>query len=326
MNLIGAATRGLIAGTQFMEKKLGDDIASTIYSLLNTSLWFSGLAFTRLYVKDANPVQIQFWRGLVQLVMSVIAMKEYNIPAAVKGSVNERLRMLRNLIGATQVLFVLYAVQKMPISDINVLYGMAPFVVAFFDRLWLKAEYQMSEGVLALVNTLGVIAVIKPDMFSGENPAPSDGNYQYAVGSERLFWQICAIVVVLCWSFGNVVVKRLKGMNPVAMNFPFGIIIMFEVSLYEVATGEFGDIGLWMTLKCILILGVFGFFTQMTFVKALQLGKPGRITILNNMNLVYSFIFEALYLDEYPPFLKIVGALMVTGSSILLVLNQMKRA
>jgi len=165
--------------------------------------------------------------------------------------------------------------------------------------------------------------IIKPDLFLDVDLSQQAAKYGYAEGSERLFWISLSFVAVSIWCVSIIMMKALKGMNATTLNFPFGITMMIGSALSQIEMQQAKHQTLWVYVQVLVFMGLATFINQHTYVKANQLGKPAKITMLTNLNAVCSFLFEIFYLGESAHWISLVGAVLIVGSSVALSVSRL---
>jgi len=308
-----------------IENTLGKEHASIVYIILNVLILFSAMAFTRIHNGEFSSLQGQFWRGCLHCLLTYIVLQEENIPIAINDPKKERFRLLRGFLGGGQVIFVFLSLKKLSISDVYIVQtSVTPLFTGIYDWIILKNKYNKSEISLALVSIIGVTMIVKPDLFLASEVSTQATTSFYAEGTERLLWIVMLIIVQAIWCLGGIVLKMLAGMHPIQVSYHYGLLCCLLSSIAMVATGEYQIISWGLTLQVILVFGFGGFLNQVVFVKAFQLGKPGKMGLLMNLFVVCGFLFEIFYLEEYPSFIKSTGAVIVLVCSVMIALQKFK--
>lgn len=80
-------------------------------------------------------------------------------------------------------------------------------------------------------------------------------------------WLLGFLFVMALWSFGNVLIKKMNSMNPLALNVPYGFILCVETALMQIGNGDYKPIDMRTFLLMSFFLGVFGFVGQVMFTR-----------------------------------------------------------
>lgn len=305
------------------EKKLGNDVASMVYLLSSTVMSVLMMAWSKVNPNDISAVQTQFFRGLLVTILIFFYSSYKNISLTVATRSEDRLRIIRNLIASLFDVLVFYTITKIPMSTVLMLQTSSPFIIAFMDHFIYKTTYTKTEGLLSLVSVLGVSLVIKPDLFFDVQNLQSD--YGYVEGSERIFWIVLFLIGVICWSGSVIMLKALARLNTMALSFPFGICIALSSATMEIQFLQLINCPYRIYFEAVFFVGICSFIDQYGFVKANQIGNPAKLGMLNNMNVVLSFMFEIYYLKEHREWYSFVGAVIIIGSSMALSISRSKQ-
>jgi len=300
------------------EKALGDNYSSIIYILIAIVTNSGMIAWSKVHADVLPPVQSQLYRGILMTVLIYAYARYKDIPLTVKDKQKDFIRIMRNVLAAGFNIFVYFIVTKIPMSTFMLVQTSSPFMVAFLDHLYLKTSYNKAEAILSVVSLSGVLLIIKPDLFFDVDLSQQAAKYGYSEGSERLFWIVLTFIGVFIWCISIVLMKFLKGMHAMTLNFPFGITMMMGSAFCQIEMAQAKQQTSWVYAQILVVLGLVTFINQHTYVKANQLGKPAKITMLTNLNVVCSFLFEIFYLGESAHWVSLLGALLIVGASVAL--------
>lgn len=308
-----------------VENKLGNNISSIIYIFIAISTNFTMLAWSKVHVNQLPPVQGQAFRGILITILIYIYSAHKRIPLYCENISQDRLRILRNVIASSYNIVLFFIVIKVPMSTTFMIQTSSPFMIAAIDHVFHKTTYTKVEIIFSFVSMAGVLFIIKPELFV-EIENIDLTQYGYSEGAERVFLTLFLVFAVICWSGSVVMLKALKNMNAMTMNFPFGICMTIASSLLQIEAKQVKNPSIWIYIQSIFILGIVTFINQHTYVKANQLGKPAKIAMLTNLNVVLSFLFEIFYLKEEAQWFSFVGATLIVGSSLILSISRLEVA
>lgn len=307
------------------EKQIGDNASSIIYLLIAMSTYVLMLAWTRVHADQITPIQAQCIRGALVTGLIYLYSRHNNIPLTVANRRQDKLRILRNVIASLFNVASFFVVTRVPMSTILIVQASSPFMIAFIDHFFHKTTYTRVEIIFSFVSVFGVTFMIKPDLFLDIEVTQQVTTHSYAEGPERIFWIIFFIIATMFWSGSVVMLKAMRNMNPMAMNLPFGICLALTSPLIEITYESIKNPSAWIYVQAIFFLGIISFLNQHTYVKANQMGKPAKLGMLNNLNVVLSFLFEILYLGEHREWYSFVGAFIIVGSSIILSISRLQK-
>ena len=307
-----------------MEKSLGNDMASIIYMIGSGILWFIMSMVSKIEMHEINIIQSQVFRGVSMIILSNIIMRKFNIEVIVPDRRLERRRILRNALGVQYNVCYFFMISKIPLSETMILQTMSTFMIAYLDFLINKTKYSKLEIILSIISFLGVILIIKPELFISGYVEPEHLKH-YAQGYERLFWISVFLISIMAFSYSVIIIGELKSLNPLTLNYPFGILLVIFNIVAQIFYESCQQYTVYLFIKLFMLIGIAAFFSSLLYLKANQLGKPGKLGVLLNLSVVYSFIFEIFYLHETPSVISLSGSLLVIISSIILSLNITKK-
>ena len=103
------------------------------------------------------------------------------------------------------------------------------------------------------------------------------------------------------------------------MNQQFAFLGLIVGALLQV-TQQSSKFHLGCFLQSVLTIGLIGLISQIFYIKAFSLAKPGTVSIIGCLNIIYAFTFEVLFLHEYPLPAQILGATLTVASIVLIIL------
>lgn len=142
-----------------------DNKLKGILWLIVASLGFSLMG---LFVKlsgDLPVVQKSLFRNLVGMILPLYFVFRYK--TKLFGSLkNQPILIMRSLFGLTGVLLNYYTIDKMILSDADMLNKLSPFFTIIFCALFLKEHIQKYQMVSMILAFLGALFIIKPSFSS----------------------------------------------------------------------------------------------------------------------------------------------------------------
>ena len=105
---------------------------------------------------------------------------------------------------------------------------------------------------------------------------------------------------------------------------PFGIILGIFAAISQIAYEKIDLLSFTLHVKVLFFIGIMSFINQNLWIRGFQLGKQGVLTLLHNLQIVYTFVFEIIYLNEVPGWFSIIGSILVIISCLKLGLDKSK--
>ena len=322
-NVIDYFIKKTISFSEKMEKIIGNENASIIYMLAAVFIFFIISIFSKLHINEINALQTQAFRGTSMMLASHYIMKKVDIDIIIPDRKLQNRSILRNILAAQYSICFFFMISKIPLSELMILHMIGIFIIGFLDFLINKTIYTKNELTLSLISFIGAILIIKPEIFITDYEPPQYSK-NYAPEAEKIFCIFIYMLSAGLWAYSVVVIKELQGLCPLTVSYPFGICMAIMSSVGQIFYENCQQYTVYLVIKMLLFLGVFSTVQSICSIRANQLGKPGKIGILSNLSVVFSFLFEILYLNEIPTTVAIVGTILVILSSIKLTLEKNK--
>ncbi|KAG8537430.1 hypothetical protein GDO81_024379, partial [Engystomops pustulosus] len=224
---------------------------------------------------------------------------------------------LRGLLGSTAMILLYYAVQSMPLADATVITFSSPAFTCIFACIFLKEKCKIWDIVFMFFTITGVVLIARPPFLFGSNNSFEDDDSDHMKGS------IAAVASAVCASLTLVVLRKMGK----SVHYLLSIWFYAVIGLIECVIALF-VIGAWSLPYCgidrwlLVFIGILGLGGQAFLVKALHIEKAGPVSVMRTMDVVFAFIFQALFLDRIPTWLTIGGALcIVAGTAGTAILN-----
>lgn len=207
---------------------------------------------------------------------------------------------VRCVSGQLTMLFLLFAVMKISLSNAILLSNTAPFFVPLVAWIWLKSRVDPRAWYGILIGFIGVMFILRP----------TTGIFNigsvYAVIS-GIFLAILMLSMRLLAFKENVLIISFY-------NFVFGSLVSIPLSIF------YWEVGSLATLVKLIVIGLFVLATQLLMLKAFHYGKPSQLGPLVYSQVVYAAIIDWLVWKQIPAPLTVLGMSLVCLSGIAIVL------
>lgn len=295
------------------EKKLAPSTASLIYIILATIIGYGNTLCAKFMVIKYSPLQLSYTVCLICfLLTNFLRLSNPKLSFSFLKAREIKFTVIRSFFSMTgQMLCFYYLTKYLPLSLINVIYGFTPVIVFLLDRVIYSTVLKTTEIVGSFLSFIGISLVIDIFQLGGQEINNSEFFHE-ATGVERI--KYCFICMLACCGFAcsNISMKELHNVNVLVIQFYtyiVGVIIMTVGSFLQgtkfilFETGDF--------FKIIFINGMLQFWFMLLFTRALQLGKKGRVVVVNNLQLLYSFLVEIFIFHQNPTFIRVLGSIIL---------------
>ena len=116
--------------------------------------------------------------------------------------------------------------------------------------------------------------------------------------------------------------RTLRTVNTVTILYYFGLILLIDSCFLQIFTETSIVPTLLQFLATVVAMGIFSFMDSLCFIRASQIGKASRNTMLLCLTPLYTFLFEIFYLNEDHNPVCYIGALFVAGSAVHLAVSK----
>ncbi|KAM3912888.1 solute carrier family 35 member G1 [Leptodactylus fuscus] len=279
------------------------------YTVLS-ALFFSSSALLVKKIEDMHSVQISAIRCVFQMLFVLPGLIYYKV--GFLGPKDQRIFLfLRGLLGSTAMILLYYAVQAMPLADATVITFSSPAFTCMFACIFLKEKCTVWDIVFLLFTITGVVLIARPPFLFGSNNDILEEEY-----SNHMKGTIAAVASAVCASLTLVVLRKMgKSVHYLLSIWYYAIIGLIEcvIALFVIGAWSLPYCGIdrWL----LVFIGILGLGGQSFLVKALQIEKAGPVSVMRTMDVVFAFIFQALFLHRTPTWLTICGALCVVSGT-----------
>lgn len=256
-----------------------------------------GFAMMSAFVKLAGPLpsfQKTFFRNLVSAIIALIFIIK-NKESFTGKKENQKILILRSLFGTIGIILNYYAIDRLVLSDANMLNKLSPFFVIIFSAIFLSEKINFKQMLAVIIAFSGALFIIKPSFNFDILPA------LIGVGGA-----ISAAAAYTC-------LRVLGGKeNHYTVVFYFSafsllVILPFMIMVYTPMT---------ITQFIYLMLaGVFASVGQFGVTLAYKYAPAKEISIFDYSNIVFSALISIVIFGVFPDYLSIIGYLIIFGAS-----------
>ena len=123
-----------------------------------------GFAMMSAFVKlsgDLPSFQKTFFRNITSCIIAFILII-INKESFFGKLENQKTLILRSIFGTLGIVFNFYAIDKLVLSDANMLNKLSPFFVIIFSAIVLKEKINTKQALAIIVAFIGALFIIKP--------------------------------------------------------------------------------------------------------------------------------------------------------------------
>ena len=256
-----------------------------------------GFAMMSAFVKLAGPLpsfQKTFFRNLVSAIIAFIFIIK-NKGSFTGKKENQKILILRSLFGTIGIILNYYAIDRLVLSDANMLNKLSPFFVIIFSAIFLSEKINFKQMLAVIIAFSGALFIIKPSF-----------NFDIVPALIGVGGAISAAAAYTC-------LRVLGGKeNHYTVVFYFSafsllVILPFMIMVYTPMT---------ITQFIYLMLaGVFASVGQFGVTLAYKYAPAKEISIFDYSNIVFSALISIVIFGVFPDYLSVIGYLIIFGAS-----------
>ncbi|KAK4287644.1 hypothetical protein Pmani_039287 [Petrolisthes manimaculis] len=203
-----------------------------------------------------------------------------------------------------------YSFKHVPLADATVIVFSTPVFGVILASIFLGEMCSFFHFIMILITMTGIVFIARPQFIFKS---------QFHHYTAQSWWGIwAAFISTLFAAVILVMIRKVKDLHYTAVMFSStvtALIITCSFALYE------GQLCTPQNPKDRIILLAFGasaFISMLCNTKALQKEEVGLVSITRTTAVVFSFIWQTVFFQEYPDLLTLVGSLLVMSCVILI--------
>lgn len=295
------------------ENKFEPANLSLLYIFLATFFNFFGSLSAKYMLLKYSAFQLTYMVSLTCILLTqFFRLGDPSITFTIRSSKTLKFILMRSFFSVTgQMVCFFYLSYYLPLSLINVIYGFTPVLVFILDRIIYHTPLKSNEIIGSVLSFVGISLIIDLFRWGGEE-TPSSEFKNEATGYERVKYSLLCLLACVGFAFANIVMKELHNVSPLVIQFHmyvFGIMFLPTIGIFQ--GGHFTIMEFYDLIKVICINGLLQFFFMLLFTRALQLGKKGKVVVVNNLQLLYSFTVEIVFFNQPPTWIRLLGSIIL---------------
>lgn len=275
-----------------------------IILMIISALSFAAMStFVKLAGNNIPSVEKSFFRNLVSCAVAFYLIRKSGDRLFGK-SENRKYLILRALFGTLGIIANYYAIDRLILSDANMLNNLSPFFVVIFSFLFLKEKITKKQVIILCVAFFGSLFIIRPTF------------------SLTVIPSLVGVSSALCAGAAYTFVRYLGGREN-------GPTIVFFFSFFSiVATAPFviADFKPFTHIELfyLLMAGVVASVAQFALTAAYKYAPAKEISIYNYSQIIFTALIGFLLFNQIPDVWSIIGYIIVLGASFYMFLYNKK--
>ncbi|MBC2459689.1 DMT family transporter [Clostridium beijerinckii] len=257
-----------------------------------------GFAMMSAFIKisgDLPSFQKTFFRNIVSLMVAFALISKHRGNFFGQKN-NQKTLLLRSIFGTLGIVFNFYSIDKLVLSDANMLNKLSPFFVIIFSGIFLKEKVNIKQIIAIIIAFVGTLFIIKPSL-----------NLEIMPAIAGILGGVTAAAAYTC-------VRALSGKeHPETIVFYFSFIS--SVITFPLMIIYYENMNI-MQLIYLILAGIFASLGQFGITLAYKYAPAKEISIFDYTNIIFSAIISLCLFGILPDYLSLVGYIIIFSASL----------
>lgn len=257
-----------------------------------------GFAVMSAFVKlagDLPSFQKTFFRNLVSCIIALIFIIK-NKESFFGKKESQKLLILRSTLGTIGIIFNYYSIDKLVLSDANMLNKLSPFFVIIFSALFLKENINLKQIISIIIAFIGSLFIIKPTFNLDLLP--------FIIGV------LGAIFAAGAYTTLRLLGKKENHYTVVFYFSLFSLIVIFPFMIYVYKEMSF------LQFFYLMMAGLFASIGQFGITLAYKYAPAREISIFDYSNIIFSALISLFIFGTLPDKFSFIGYLIIFIASL----------
>lgn len=267
-----------------------------ILSVIGAGFFFALMTFFVRLSGDLPTMEKAFFRNAVAALVSIVMLSKSSEGFAIKRQSIPSL-FLRSFFGTAGLICNFYAIDRLNISDANMLNKLSPFFAIIASYFILKEKASVKEWITVIVAFLGALFIIKPSF---------ELTSVYA-----LIGALGGLGAGLAYTF----VRKLGKMGERGP-----VIVMFFSSFSCLVTLP----GLILNFKpmsaaqflILLLAGICATGGQLCITRAYTFAPAKEISVFDYTQVIFAAVLGFFFFDQIPDIYSVIGYVIIIGCAV----------
>lgn len=257
-----------------------------------------GFALMSTFIKlsgDLPSFQKTFFRNIVSVIVAFVIIVK-NKGSFFGSKKNQKTLIMRSTFGTIGIILNYYAIDRLVLSDANMLNKLSPFFVIIFSALFLKEKISFRQFSAVTIAFIGALFIIKPSLSFEMIPA--------LVGA--LGGMSAAAAYTCVRALGN---KE----KPDTIVFYFSL--FSSVVTFPLMIMSYNHMSV-LQFSYLILAGVSASLGQFGITLAYKYAPAKEISIFDYSNIIFSAIISLILFGVLPDMYSIIGYIIIFGASL----------
>jgi drug/metabolite transporter (DMT)-like permease len=292
-----------------------------------SAIIFSVMAlFVSLLSKFMPSFEIVWFRCVAQFLLGWLACQTQGVNFL--GPVEKRRWLfVRGAVGCIGFSLFYFAIQHLTLADATTIFFTAPLYTGLFGYLFLRESVSKFDGLCTVASVFGVVMVVRPAFLFGTTQtdvgstsadggtvAPDDPTVNSS--SSHTLGVIAAILGSLVSACVYIAIRKVgPGVHPLVFVCWMGLVGVF-LTPFGALVQTFVFPSAFLPWFYVIMVGLCSFVGQILFNAGVQKEKAGPASMIRNLDVVFSFLWQITIEGILPNAWSVLGAIVISGSVV----------
>ncbi|MGL5754269.1 MAG: DMT family transporter [Paraclostridium sp.] len=256
-----------------------------------------GFAMMSAFIKlsgDLPSFQKTFFRNLVSCIIAFILIVKYK-ESYFGSKENRKVLILRSIFGTLGIILNYYAIDRLVLSDANMLNKLSPFFVIIFSAIFLKEKIKTNQAIAVGIAFIGALFIIKPSL-----------NFEMIPSMAGIFGAVFAASAYTC--------LRVLGGKEKFYTVVFFFSLFSTITILPITIIVYQDMTL-IQFGYLILAGIFASMGQFGVTLAYKYAPAKEISIFDYSNIIFSAIISIIIFNTIPDKYSFIGYVIIFSAS-----------
>lgn len=267
-----------------------------IIHILAAAFCFALMSFIVRLAGDVPSIQKCFFRNIVAAIVAFAILIRSEDKLKIQKA-NVPLLLIRSFCGCVGIICNFYAIDKINLSDANMLNKLSPFFAIIFSYFLLKEKANKIEWTAVVVAFVGAIFVMKPSFQVEFLPALIGAMGGLGAGVAYTFVRL----------LGN---RGERGPVIVFFFSAFSTLVTAPFLLFD-----YHPMSLWQW-GILFLAGIAAMGGQLNITAAYTYAPAKEISVYDYSQIIFAAFLGFFFLDQVPDLLSVIGYVLIIGAAV----------
>ena len=280
---------------------MGPNTKGALLALLSFGLYATHDVIVKGLGADYSPFQIVFFSVMFSFPLVVVVLIRDAEPGHLR-PVHPWWTAIRTAAAVTTAAAAFYAFSTLPLAEVYAILFAAPLLITILSIPILGERVRLRRWIAVIVGLSGVIVVLRP------------GVTQFELG------HLAAVVAAFGSALASIIVRKIGNeerpvvlvLYPMLTNF----VVMGALTAFVYVPMPLGHLALNATMA------VLGFAASMIIIYAYKAAEAVIVAPMQYSQILWAVVFGALFFDEFPDGVTLIGAAIIIASGVYIVLRE----